>query len=97
MNDPDSMREIDATVRYLVLHIQNLERECHRLQNELAREQDELAREKIVSYGAHLSCENLQLRMSNAAKRIKSVLSEDDDLRLKTTRKLWDALESLGE
>ena len=90
MNDPDSMREIDATVRYLVLHIQNLERECHRLQNELARE-------KVVSYGAHLSCENLQLRMSKAAKRIKSVLSEDDDLRLKTTRKLWDALECLGE
>ncbi len=90
MKDSDSMREIDATVRYLVLHIQNLERECSRLQNELARE-------KNVSYGAHLSCENLQLRMSKAAKRIKSVLSEDDDLRLKTTRKLWDALEYLGE
>lgn len=90
MKDSDSMREIDATVRYLVLHVQNLERECSRLQNELARE-------KIVSYGANLSCENLQLRMSKAAKRIKSVLSEDDDLRMKTTRRLWDALEYLGE
>lgn len=90
MKDPDSMREIDATVRYLILHIQNLERECNRLRNELTRE-------KVVSYGANCSCENLQLRMSKAAKCIKSVLSEDDDLRLKTTRKLWDALEYLGE
>lgn len=90
MNDPDSMREIDATIRYLILHIQNLESECNRLQNELARE-------KVVSRGANLSRENLRVRTSKAARRIKSVLSEDDDLRLKTTRKLWDALEYLGE
>ena len=90
MNDPDSMREVDETIRYLILHIQNLERECNRLQNELTRE-------KVVSRGANLSRENLLVRTSKAAKRIKSVLSEDDDLRLKTTRKLWDALEYLGE
>jgi hypothetical protein len=90
MKDPDSMREIDATVRYLVLHIQNLERECSRLRNELARE-------KIVSYGAHLSCEDLRGQMDKAAKLIESVLSLDDALSTKTTRKLWNALDALDK
>lgn len=97
MNSEHSMREIDAMVRDFVLHIQKLESEKKELQKTIYSLSYKLARVTEEAQDLDFRCARLHRRVEDAAKQIKSVCLEDDDLPDRTVKRLWKALDILGE
>ena len=97
MNTEFSMREIEPVLRDLLLHIQNLESENRALRDTVYQQSHKLSRMTEEAQALSFKSARFYNRMGEAAKQIKAVCREKEDLSARTVRHLWKALEILGE
>ena len=97
MNSESSMRAIEPVLRDLILHIQNLESENRKLRNTIYQQSHKLA--SVTEEAKALSFQNtrLAMRMEDATKCVKAICRREDNLSAEALRRLWNALEFLGE
>ena len=95
MNSDESMRAIDAVIKDLILHIQELEAENASLRDKVYRQSHKLT---VLANRAHeLDVKNIYLchKTEVAIQYIKDACC-DDGMRDRTVRRLWKALDILG-
>lgn len=95
MNSDESMRAINAVIKDLILHIQELEAENASLRDKVCRQSHKLT--ALANRAQELDVKNIYLchKTDAAIQYIKDACC-DDGMRDKTVRRLWKALDILG-